>query len=623
MLNFAQYRNRPLLEEAEEVELDRETEKTASRLRAGMERTAKPAATAPAPAKITMPSPLIPDLEKTIDSFVSQLKTQLVMPSAPEARRGVWDRIKGWWSNLWYGRYNQDNPYYWQNKLGDDMGRTVESVLPIPLSHYTVLREQANLLELALPSGTEKLQIMRVIDNWARQFKSAVIGIVNKHNEPVTAPPSPDAPAPAAASTPTERPTAPAERPVAPAADEKLPGGAGADWPDEIKDTLKPKGDGKPKVDPAIAERQQKMLDDLERLKDRMPPTTYEMLKRHIESGQEDHMNIAQIVMDKKRLAPLDDSGRTGEAELPKEKLPDEEKKEIEDEAALPPKNDGRPWSKLSPHERTLWDQAGGGDAGDVSHHAKRQMGILTLPWILRIGDPRLELIEKIPGKSLYRRLIQQKRIEDPSHPIKTTIQLEKAVELAKTLASEESGRVSDDRKKRHERSRLKKNIRDRLEGKTADDGRTAPLPTEGEKEKEKPGGEKDKLKPPRTAPLGDPAEKPTRDVKELLADLESMKDEVDETAWNTLKKWLDSGDPARIARAEQNIKALKEKIEIPEGGGHKGFEDALTAESTLRDKTAFVLGRFRRLVNEQERHRPVSSRDSSLASVLSRFRIA
>jgi hypothetical protein len=151
---------------------------------------ASSAAATPEKPRVTMPDQLAADLERTIDDFVGQLKQQLVQPmTAPEAQRGVWDRIKNWWANLWHGRYNQQNPYFWQNKLGDDLGRTAaEGVLPIPLEHYAVLREQAQLLEVALPSGAEKLQIMKVIDQWAAQFKRAVTSLASKYNTPVPAP---------------------------------------------------------------------------------------------------------------------------------------------------------------------------------------------------------------------------------------------------------------------------------------------------------------------------------------------------------------------------------------------------------------------------------------------------
>lgn len=605
MLKFAQYRRERLVE-ADAPVLDPETEKRAARLRS--EAGTKPAT--PAPAKAAMPSPLIPELEKTVDDFVNQLKMQLAMPSGPESQRGVWDRMKGWWSNLWYGRYNQQNPYYWKNKLGDDMGRTVESVTPIPLSHYAILREQAMLLELALPSGAEKLQVMKVIDSWAKNFKTAIMRIVNKHNEPVNVPP-----APGVDSTPTTRPpevTSDERRAATPPPAKPPEAAPGERRPEHMPPVVvsdEKKKEEEPATPPAVDnERQKRMMVDLEALKDKMPSKTYDTLKRHIESGDEEQMNLVQIVLDKKRVAPLDSKDKEAPPEQPKEKLPPEKK--VDDESSLPPKSDGREWKDLSPHDRELWDQAGGGNAGDASFHARHHLDIRTLPWIMRIGDPRLAHIEKIPGRSLYNRLVRQKRIENPAHPITTVIQLEKAVEEAKQLASQEAERISSDRKQRHARFRLRKNIRDRLESSPPDKGT---------------GTGTDKLKPPRIAPLN-PGEEPKDDIqadiasarKEILAMLEEIKDDTDEAAYAQLKKWIESDDPARIKRAKENIKILMQKItpskekeeeksayDAPEGSGNKGFEDALAAEWTLRDKNMFVISSFRRMVNEHDKNVP------------------
>ncbi len=166
MLNYTEYRKKTISQRASS---------------AGMTSEAK---------RVTVPSQLAADLGRTIDDFVGHLKQQLIQPmTAPEAQRGVWDRIKNWWANLWHGRCNQQNPYFWQNKLGDDLGRAAaEAVLPMPLGHYAVLREQADLLEAALPPGAEKLQIIKVIDQWAAQFKQAVMNLASKYSTPVPTP---------------------------------------------------------------------------------------------------------------------------------------------------------------------------------------------------------------------------------------------------------------------------------------------------------------------------------------------------------------------------------------------------------------------------------------------------
>lgn len=130
---------------------------------------------------------LAQSLDAEIDKFVHELKNRLM--SLSTQKRGVWDRMKGWWSNMWRGRDDKNNPEYWRNKLGDDLGvQAQESVLPMGLKEFRVLKQLAVDLEAELdqlneemaplPQGTENLRIMSVIDNWANRFKQSVQNLV-------------------------------------------------------------------------------------------------------------------------------------------------------------------------------------------------------------------------------------------------------------------------------------------------------------------------------------------------------------------------------------------------------------------------------------------------------------
>ena len=99
--------------------------------------------------------------------------TSLSPPYGPAQKRGLWDRFKGTLSNLWWGRDNSKNPYRWVNKFGDDLG--VESFLNIvSLQDYNLLKETCDELEQQLNevSGVENLRLVKIIRASAEHLKS-------------------------------------------------------------------------------------------------------------------------------------------------------------------------------------------------------------------------------------------------------------------------------------------------------------------------------------------------------------------------------------------------------------------------------------------------------------------
>ena len=123
-----------------------------------------------------------------IDAWVSKLLDQIRSGDNSLPKRGLWDRFKGGVSNIFYGRDNEENPYYWMNRFGDDMGskgswRNVaksECFNPgiFTLSEYGFLKSSFEGLEWEVSgvlslneSGFEDLKIYNIIKGSAEKLK--------------------------------------------------------------------------------------------------------------------------------------------------------------------------------------------------------------------------------------------------------------------------------------------------------------------------------------------------------------------------------------------------------------------------------------------------------------------
>jgi hypothetical protein len=146
------------------------------------------------------------DIDDLVVNWVGELKKELVSGTAVTQSRGLWDRFKGGLSNLWYGRQNQQNPYYWQNKLGDDLGRpgsvrsesTEFNSLPFTLHEYMDLRKFFDEFEKQLfeeygeTEGTSSLRINQIINQRANELRQKINNIVAQHIQNVSPTPSSD-----------------------------------------------------------------------------------------------------------------------------------------------------------------------------------------------------------------------------------------------------------------------------------------------------------------------------------------------------------------------------------------------------------------------------------------------
>jgi hypothetical protein len=140
-------------------------------------------------------------IDSEIDKWVFDLKKTMVTPpsvspptgqvggqagTGQAGQRGVWDRFKNFLANVRHGRYDPKNPYRWQNTIGDYLGQKVEeSVSPsnLSLSDYKKLRTICEDMEQdlqSLPTGAEKLHIIRIIDSKSAQLKNVIRDILSR-----------------------------------------------------------------------------------------------------------------------------------------------------------------------------------------------------------------------------------------------------------------------------------------------------------------------------------------------------------------------------------------------------------------------------------------------------------
>lgn len=196
-----------------------------------------PAEPAEPPASDTIPKPesaqapdnsaAVAKLKQEIDAlvvqWVNELKKELVSGEMKTAPRGLWDRFKGGLANMWYGRYNQSNPYYWQNRLGDDLGRPVQSEstfnqLPFTLKEYMDLRNFFDQFEYKIKEdyeetgGTGGLRINQIINQKANELRQKLNNLLIQHAQSGALTPSaPQGSEPSGSSRPSrpkpERPT--------------------------------------------------------------------------------------------------------------------------------------------------------------------------------------------------------------------------------------------------------------------------------------------------------------------------------------------------------------------------------------------------------------------------------
>jgi hypothetical protein len=159
-------------------------------------------------------------INAVVDRWVNDTISSLTKGSPRVPPRGIWDRLKGTFYNLTYGRDDKkNNPYYWKNRFGDEMGaQESQSPIGMTLSEYNVLRSAVGATERVInevdSSETEKLRLVQVIRRAAEDLKSRLHSILDSW-ETSDAAPAPT-PAPEASLEPKTGPISPepGEEPV-------------------------------------------------------------------------------------------------------------------------------------------------------------------------------------------------------------------------------------------------------------------------------------------------------------------------------------------------------------------------------------------------------------------------
>jgi len=111
------------------------------------------------------------------------------------------------------------------------------------------------------------------------------------------------------------------------------------------------------------------------------------------------------------------------------EKEPTEEPKEF---SYTEPPTQGIAWASLNARQKMAWNKYGGGAVSRSERHKGKfpLQGRFPLPWILRLGDPRKDMLSLNTSRSL----IRDKRLELDSDLINSKEKLESRVEHSKTI---------------------------------------------------------------------------------------------------------------------------------------------------------------------------------------------
>lgn len=146
-------------------------------------------------------------MSKMVDDWVAELISKLTSKNFSGPKRGLWDRFKGGLHNIFYGRDNEENPYYWRNRFGDDLGVSEQPRKRLSLSEYAGLKDAVNKAEQIVDglliedaSPVENLKIVKTLRTAAEDLKKRLAVLFSA---------APSGPSPS--SVPPKRPTRPPE----------------------------------------------------------------------------------------------------------------------------------------------------------------------------------------------------------------------------------------------------------------------------------------------------------------------------------------------------------------------------------------------------------------------------
>jgi len=168
------------------------------------------------------------NIPREIDILIARLMSDLMPgPESGHYKKGWWDSIKNWWSNLWRGKYSPGNPYYSQNRFGE-LGLRAEAHedYSLSLEEYRMLNELHLQLE-ASAAGAPMIRLTSIINRWSQDVKRTLDNYINNaihkvdgmlkyqssvgHGQPPK--PEPEGPEPPAPKPEPEGPKEPAPKP--------------------------------------------------------------------------------------------------------------------------------------------------------------------------------------------------------------------------------------------------------------------------------------------------------------------------------------------------------------------------------------------------------------------------
>jgi hypothetical protein len=323
-------------------------------------------------------------IDSEIDKWVFDLKKTMVTPPSVSptgqagtgqvgqaGQRGVWDRFKNFLANVRHGRYDPKNPYRWQNTIGDYLGQKVEeSVSPsnLSLSDYKKLRTICENMEQdlqSLPTGTEKLHIIRIIDSKSAQLKQVIRNILSR--------------------------LFPAE-------------------PQQGKEPNQVRSDGF-----GSAEEMQKYQqannaarimnqDQNQNQNQDQNQNQNQDQNQNQNQDQNQNQNQDQKSAKKGRGRPRKEINTIPPPEIPPPEIPPQQiqwsKLSPEEKAVTPPTKEKNDWDELTKAEQDNWNNYGGGRSNlkfsnaEIREEIKKFTKFRVFPIIFRIGDPRTKIVK-------------------------------------------------------------------------------------------------------------------------------------------------------------------------------------------------------------------------------------
>mgnify|MGYP003342097783 CR=1 FL=1 len=136
----------------------------------------------------TFQNQLDAEINKAVDDWIKDLQITLMEPlmsvngiaKEKSLQRSLWDRFSNTIANLWHGRYQRTNPYYYRNIASDYLGSKKESYLG--LEDYKNLKETVDSLEnLLVEQKFSDLRLFRVLQNKGEELKVKLKQIFAKY----------------------------------------------------------------------------------------------------------------------------------------------------------------------------------------------------------------------------------------------------------------------------------------------------------------------------------------------------------------------------------------------------------------------------------------------------------